>query len=128
MSVFYTCKFVFNKGIMNFPGGTRDTSSRSSRLFKKLHEARYHRDKNTEGKGPGQKVSGKGNSGGGGASGCCSSGTASCNIGGSSGVEQIVAYEVPTLSEGPSAAVPGPSLPVIKVILSCFLIHKNSIT
>jgi hypothetical protein len=40
---------------MNKCTGTRETGSRSSRLFKKLHEARYHRDKNSEARGSAQK-------------------------------------------------------------------------
>jgi len=91
--------------------GARDTGSRSSRLFKKLHEAR-NREKNTEGKGPAQKASGKGGSG----AGCSSSGgTATSTTCGNIDVEQMLNSEVPTLTEGPSATFPGPCQPVIKV-------------
>lgn len=101
--------------------GVRDTTSRSSRLFKKLHEARYHREKNSEGKGPGQKVAGgKGASGTtGGSCGGSGSGAATCSFTGTGGVDQIFSCEVSTLCEGPSSEMPGPSKPVIKVKLFC---------
>jgi len=38
--------------------GAREPGSRSSRLFKKLHEARHHRDKNSEGRTTAQKSGG----------------------------------------------------------------------
>lgn len=113
--------FCNNFGVDN--AGARDSGSRSSRLFKKLHEARYHRDKNAEGKGPAQKLTGKGATGGGGGGGgggiCSFSGAATSTMGaGLGGVDQILACEVPTLSEGPSSAIPGPSQTVIKVRVS----------
>lgn len=119
-----------------YTGGARDTASRSSRLFKKLHEARYHRDKNCGDGGGGKGASGlqklgasvvgggKGTGGGicsaPGSSGTCTFGGQGGGYGGGGGIDQIFACEVPTLSEGPSSSavtgMAGPSSqPVIKV-------------